>query len=288
MPRWWGLLLGAVLGVLIGLAAGRFWRAGSDAQPSTSLGHEPSPRQGPTTEPEPLGDALERELEALREMIGAEVEVRARLEQEVEQIRGELMRLRRGSLPDEPSSQQITTQPDADASPVQARPTFDEEALVTIGVDPDAASWLHGRFDEFELERLELLDRAMREGWAQTPSYRQERRELNLRLREELGEELYDRLLYAVGRNNRLAIRDVLMHSPAEESGMERGDIILRYDDQRVFDPFQLRSATSAGRRGESVPIELLRKGQRLRVTVPRGPLGVKLRAERNPPLAGD
>ena len=137
------------------------------------------------------------------------------------------------------------------------------------------------------MERLELLDRAMREGWAKDPSYRLERRALNLRLREEMGEDLYDQLLYAVGRNNRLAIRDVLMRSPAEAAGIERGDHILRYDDARVFDAFELRGATSAGRRGESVPVELLRNGRRVRIIVPRGPLGVKLQAQRVPPFDG-
>ena len=90
-----------------------------------------------------------------------------------------------------------------------------------------------------------------------------------------------------MGRNNRLSVRDGLMRSPAEEAGIEPGDLILTYDDVRVFDAFQLRGATSAGRRGESVPIELIRRGRRLRIIVPRGPLGVKLQPERVPPLEG-
>ncbi len=280
--RSWGLLLIAVAGGLIGLAGSWFWRAGS-AAPPPAPGHEASRREIPASE----ADTLQRQLDALREMLGAEVEERARLEQELEQMREELGRIRVGSLSNEVSAERTTPPGDADATAPQARPTFDEQALLAVGVAPDEVSWLHRRFDEFEMERLELLDRAMREGWAKDPSYRQERGALNFSLREEIGEDLYDRLLYAVGRNNRLSVRDVLMRSPAEEAGIQPGDLILAYDDARVFDVFELRGATSAGRRGESVAIELVRKGRRLRLIVPRGPLGVKLQAERVPPFGG-
>ncbi len=283
MARTRGLLLVAVVGALIGLAGGWFWRAGSAAAPASA----PALPQGPSTATVAAADTLQRQLDGLREMLGAEVETRAQLEQEVEQLREELRRIRLGSLPSGPSPERAPSPSEADAAAPQARPTFDEEALLAVDVPADEASWLHRRFDAFELERLELLDQANREGWAKDPSYRQERRALKFRLREEIGEELYDRLLYALGRSNRLAVRDVLMRSPAEEAGIEPGDLILTYDDARVFDAFELRGATSAGRRGESVPIEVIRRGRRLRIIVPRGPLGVKLRAERVPPLEG-
>ena len=283
MARSWGLLLVAIVGALIGLAGGWFWRAGSAATPASA----PARPQGPSTATDLTGDTLQRQLDGLREMLGAEVEARAQLEQEVEQLREELRRIRLGSLPGGPSPERAPFPSKSDTAATQARPTFDEEALLTVGVPADEASWLHRRFDEFELERLELLDQARREGWAKDPSYRQERRALKLGLREEIGEELYDRLLYALGRSNRLAVRDVLMRSPAEEAGIEPGDLILTYDDARVFDVFELRGATSAGRRGESVPIEVIRRGRRLRIIVPRGPLGVKLQPERVPPLEG-
>ncbi len=99
MARSWGLRLIAVVGVLAGLAGGWFLRAGSAAAPSTALVREAPHRQSPRTERDSVDHTLQRQLDALREMLGAEVEARARLEQEVEQMREELARIRLGALP---------------------------------------------------------------------------------------------------------------------------------------------------------------------------------------------
>ena len=43
--------------------------------------------------------------------------------------------------------------------------------------------------------------------------------------------------------------------------------------------------ASASGRKGENVPIEVVRDGKLLRLFVPRGPLGAKLAKERIAPV---
>jgi S1-C subfamily serine protease len=105
--------------------------------------------------------------------------------------------------------------------------------------------------------------------------------------RDELGDETYDRVLYATGRPNRTVVRDVLSQSAGRAAGLEPGDVIWRYDDSLVLLPHELQRATAAGRPGELVPLEVLRDGELERLFVPRGPLGARIERERISPEAG-
>lgn len=57
-------------------------------------------------------------------------------------------------------------------------------------------------------------------------------------------------------------IGDVQEKSPAEKAGLKRGDIIIRFANQEVNDPTQLRNAVVATPVGKEVPIEILRNGR--------------------------
>ena len=75
-----------------------------------------------------------------------------------------------------------------------------------------------------------------------------------------------------------------MMGSPAEMSGMNDGDMILNYDDKRMFSWSELQDATSRGERGEYVNVTVLRNGQLVNLWVPRGPLGIRLGTARVKP----
>ena len=62
-------------------------------------------------------------------------------------------------------------------------------------------------------------------------------------------------------------------------AGVQAGDIILSYADERMFSWSDLRDATSDGERGEVVFLRLQRGGETLDISIPRGPLGVRLDA---------
>lgn len=171
-----------------------------------------------------------------------------------------------------------------------ARPRTPQEqrdALVRAGVAAGTADEILWRRSQAELDRLELRDQALREGWLGTDRYREEMRALNaerVSLRDELDVEAYDRYLYETGEPNRVSVDSVIAGSAGDESGLMPGDVIERYGDELVLDFNDLRSATSAGARGELVPVQVRRGGQVVEVWMPRGPIGIRLDAARVDP----
>lgn len=153
------------------------------------------------------------------------------------------------------------------------------DELLGAGFDPFTVEEIQNIRNEVQLQRLDLRDLATREGWVNTDRFRESIRELNRddRLRQSLGDENYDKLLLAEGRNNRVRIESIIANSAAETAGVVSGDILLRYADDRIFTFGDLRSATTSGQRDEPVSIQVLRNGEAIDFVVPRGPLGVTI-----------
>lgn len=229
---------------------------------------------------------------ALEAAVAAERAAREALAFEVAALRSELSRRddaeMAASAPVEevlPSAKVVAPAP----GPPLAAPVFDERSLVEAGFDPREAARLREQTEQLELEQLYLRDRAVREGWAGTPRFAEEARALDARgraLREELGDDRYDWLLFAAGRPNRVIVQSVMERSPASEGGLQAGDAILSYGGTRLFDVSTLRDATTGGRAGESVAVDVARGGERLRLYVPRGPLGIRLEELRQRPAS--
>lgn len=183
---------------------------------------------------------------------------------------------------------------DADTSPRQGlMGSFDPDRLVAAGFHRQDVERFRARLDEIELKRLHLRDRATRESWIETPRYLQESQALfgeMVGLRTEFDDALYDWVLYSTGHPNRVAVQGVVSGSAAESAGLQPGDVIVRYDDRLVLNAGELRDATTEGRSGELVAIEVQREGEpeARRVFVPRGPIGVSLApAAQEPAPAG-
>ena len=154
------------------------------------------------------------------------------------------------------------------------------ENLVAAGIDEQTARDLQGRRDQQQLARLELFDQAAREGWSDSDQLQQRLTELNadrVNLRDELGEDAYDRFLYESGDTNRVGIASVISGSAADSAGLEVGDSIVSYDNQRIFRVRELQQATRAGVKGEYVQVLFDRGGQLMNADLLRGPLGVTL-----------
>lgn len=170
---------------------------------------------------------------------------------------------------------------------ISMRDILSAERLVKAGIDTERANDIIRRKNEIELKKLELRDRAIRENYLGTSRYNRELIELTAAetsLREELGDDGYDRYLFANRQNNRVLVSSVMLGSQAELAGIQQGDLILSYDDQRLFDWSELQHATTQGERGEYVNINVWRDGQLVNLWVPRGPLGVRLGATRREP----
>ena len=98
-----------------------------------------------------------------------------------------------------------------------------------------------------------------------------------LQIQSTYGDETYDWFLYATNRPNRVMVEGVLGGSAAEDAGIKPGDLILSYDRERVFRPGPLVQGTLRGSLGDRVDVEVWRQGERVRLSLPRGPLGVRL-----------
>jgi hypothetical protein len=153
-------------------------------------------------------------------------------------------------------------------------------SLIAAGIDEQTALDLQYRRDQQQLARLELFDQAAREGWSESEQLQQHLTELNagrVDLRDELGDDAFDRFLYESGDANRVSIASIISGSAAEIAGLGVGDLIVSYDNQRIFRVSDLQQATREGSRGEYVQILFDRGGQLLSADLPRGPLGVTL-----------
>lgn len=164
---------------------------------------------------------------------------------------------------------------------------FNIDNLINGGIDPSLAEVIVRRKNNIELKRLELQDRATRENYLNTQQYYDELEDINrqdINLRDELGDQRYDEYLFNSKQNNRIRITSVMLESAAERAGILSGDIVLSYDNQRMFSWQELKAATAQGQLGEYVSISIDRNGEIYSFSVPRGPLGVQLGATRVTP----
>ncbi len=231
-------------------------------------------RPAVTSSPQPAEAAAEA-VRLLRNELAQERSARIALEARVAEIEGR-------------SSVEFASEPAESAAPVEGErlrarssigQSFPEDALLEAGFARAEVQAYRERVDGIELERLYLRDRATREGWVDTPRYRRESGELFQALRdtrEEFGDELYDWTLYSSGHPNRVRVGEVMEGSPADLAGLEIGDLLVRYGERKIFSPMELRAETTAGVAGETMPVEVARQGEILRLFVPRGPLGIR------------
>ncbi len=240
---------------------------------------------------------IEDELAALREALATERRQRVALAAEVERLRERLETSAAGgpsqlpaagaaaATPIDPELAEAALDDDAPTEiPTSGRPWFDAAALAAHGAPPSEIERLTGIFSESEMQRIDLAHRARREGWHRKRRFYKAVEAQQGRLREEIGDETYDLLLYATGRANRVVLSDVLSDSPAASAGLLPGDMILSYDGQRVFAGRDLVRATTQGELGESVAVDVLRSGKIVRLYASRGALGARLRSARRMP----
>lgn len=209
------------------------------------------------------------------------------MQDRVEQLTQRVAELewRAAALP--PEGETGTT--DADRPPPLSVDTPEDHraALVIAGVDEALAEDIVWRESELAMARLDLQDRAQREGWFRTDAYYEELRALGsqqLDLRAEVGDTVYDRYLYETGQPNRVQVSSVFAGSQGEQAGILPGDVIESYAGERVYRFDDLRNATTAGERDELVPLTVRRDEGQFEVWIPRGPIGVRLESGSAPP----
>lgn len=96
-------------------------------------------------------------------------------------------------------------------------------------------------------------------------------------LRQEKGDAAYDNYLASRNLPNRLQFTRVQKLSPAEQAGIEKGDIIYSIDDQRIFRNMDIQTAIHQGQPDELVKVMVKKQdGSLVSYYLPRGPLGVR------------
>jgi len=205
-----------------------------------------------------------------------------RSREEIAELREEVARL---SLAEDQSGSPDASAPSAPERftqrPARAQNNTDHrDALIQAGVTPDLADSIQQRQDQKSLARLELFDRAAREGYSNTERLTEEIEELDAAspsLRQELGDSAYDEYLFNAGRANRVVVDSVINGSNADISGVQVGDIIFSYASRRIFTQQGLRAATQEGVRDEPIVLELVRDQQTVTLDAIRGPLGISM-----------
>ena len=224
----------------------------------------------------------EAEIQALRDALEAESERNRELAAQVEWLRLQLEELARSEAPrpggGDTAQREAERETAAGEQKADEKLWFDTGLLLANGVPSHEAERLREIFDASEMEIIDLRHQATREGWLRSGRYMRELHDLRAGLREEIGDESFDLLLYATGRNNRVLIADVLRDSPGDRAGFRPGDVVLSYDGRRIFKTTGLQRATTQGRLGDGVVVEVLRDGEVIRLYPARGPMGVRLK----------
>lgn len=151
--------------------------------------------------------------------------------------------------------------------------------LQNAGFNENEVEEISAKRDQLRLKRLQLRDKAIREGWFRSESWVRQVRDLDAdaEVRKTIGDQRFDDYLVATGRTNRVRIDELMTGSAASQAGLLPGDLIHRYADSRVFTGAELRGLTTGGRFGENTALTVLRNGELIDLTVPRGPLGVTI-----------
>jgi hypothetical protein len=273
------LVLAVVAGVLIGALGVSTW-SGDAPTPgdSAEISAKSSIRRiRQDSSREPDSEHLADVVESLAQVLDDEINERRVLTEQLEQMNSEVLDLKRNlRVRVEEAFQEDGGAPRQELGDTIAQTT--EERLAAAGFTRQQLESIRTLEAEARMGQIELDDRARREGWINTPRYVQESQDLSTGatvIRNAVGDELYDRYLFASGFPNRIAVGSIIETSPAQKAGFQSGDVVVRYGGEKVYSTQQLVNLRSSGERGEPVTVEILRNGQSLQLTMPRGPMGI-------------
>lgn len=274
------LLIG--LSLAIGITIGYFIQVEPDTSTLSSMSTPDTPilAENQNTTESPVDHKFDTDIAELHRLLQNEINARQSLEQKLELLSVQVTSF--------DSDLQSMNEPDAaneaenidELHAVNTRDNwFNEQALIDSGMDSAQARDLKFQFEQFEMEQLYLRDLSIREDWDRA-KYKDEMQTLGSKkneLKNRLSESAYEAYLYASGQPNRVAVTAVLATAPASTAGILSGDSIIRYDNQRIYNGYDLRTATTAGDISDTVALEVERNGEIIQFYLPRGPLGIRM-----------
>jgi hypothetical protein len=306
------ILVGALL-VAMGAAAARLLD-GHRTAIDPARDEPASPRPAPARRFGPIAEradrernrdgSLERRLDLLEARLAEEAGERQRLEERCDALAAEIAAIVGGAgetapaltigseappaseapsgLANDQTGPVVSSNAAADAAPTGQSLSEMERGLLAAGIDAETATDIKRRRDDLAMAEIDLRDQATRERWLDSPRFAEEMKAIEAErtsIRDEIGDDAYDRYLAVMGRPNRVRVEDVMSESPAAQAGLQPGDMIVRYGESRLFSPNELVAATHEGDLNETVRLEVVRQDQLFEVEVPRGPLGLRIGA---------
>lgn len=273
-----GLSVGALLGAVAVVSVQALRTPNADVEPDSATARYADQAQ--------LDQALEsgdlrQTLESLSAILDQEIEERQSLADNLHGLREDFQDLDRNLATRVQAAfeAEIPTEQDTMRHDPMADPGLNpEQRLLAAGFTRQELADIAKSDARERMRQVELDDRARREGWVNTPRYFQEQQAAaytGSSARKVLGDAKYDRYLYTQRRPNRLMVQSVIETSPAEKAGFIPGDIVVAYAGQRVFTNQELVELRSAGTLGEPVQVDIMRDGQPMRISIPRGPMGI-------------
>ncbi len=278
------LFAGILLGVIFA-TSGPFAGASTDppstphpqtAAPSIPVAAQPDMLSLSVPDQDETTAKLAQQVLVLDAKLNAEAAGRQQLESELNRLADQMQTL--AQRLDELSEQE--PEPNTSSPRISRSRQISSTTLSEAGFSQVDAEWLSTLWAQQQMDLLYLRDEASREGWLNTPRYREAVRDVRNgegSLRGEVGLDMYDHFLYATGQSNRVVLDSVIESSPAQAIGLQPGDIVLSYDGSRILTGPDLRTAITAGEPGVPVVMEVERDGQRIEFQIVRGPIGVTL-----------
>lgn len=150
------------------------------------------------------------------------------------------------------------------------------EMLLAAGYSAGQIEWLRNRSAELQKERRQAETERRIRGLPVDPA--KEMAYLydeDIELRYEIGDDEYERYRKALGRPVNVDVTEVLPGSIADSAGMKVGDVIVSYDNKRLFNLGEL-NGSAIGKVGKTAVVTVKRDGQLMQFVVPGGILGVK------------
>jgi hypothetical protein len=234
-------------------------------------------------------EQLAQVVESLIQILDEEISERHVLAEQLEEVRSEMTELQQYLRARVESVFSINPRNTVTQQPGPQIDQAIEGRLAASGFTPQQFETIRRREAGAQMRQIELDDRARREGWVNTPRYYEESNNLPSGadiVRRDLGDDAYNRYLFASGRPNRVTVGRVIETSPAELAGLQPGDVIRSYGGERVFSSAQLVNLRSAGEKGVPVIVEIIRDGELMQIWMPRGAMGVETRSRMVDPSA--
>jgi C-terminal processing protease CtpA/Prc len=151
------------------------------------------------------------------------------------------------------------------------------EMLLAAGFTIERIEFIRRRTQELAEEFRRTEDRLLRQGTPDIDAAHAHSYDRDIGLRAELGVDEYTKYRQALGRSAGVRVEAVLSGGAGEAAGIKAGDEVIAYNGTRVFNmgelvPLQRQSQTS----GAPVVVEVLRDGQRIRLSAGAGNLRIQ------------